>query len=324
MKGTTSSSGTDPSEIATAFGVSLAELSERRAIADAKLIERRRTRVPPSVDDKAVVAWNGLALRAFAEAAVAFDRADYSDVAVGIAEFTAAHATTSDGRVVRSWRDGKVSGPGFCDDYAAMAVGLFALYQATSDERWYSAALRLTDEMIRLFADPAGGAFFAVGADSADLIARPKNLMDNPAPSDNSLAAEALSTRAAYTGEADLEVHISGITQASGVLAADHPMAVGHLLSLLAVSPLRQVAIVPGTDTSADDLVDVFHSAFRPGHVLAVGSAKPGGIPLLDQRISIDGKAAAYVCEGFVCRLPTTEPAEFAKQLAGGTDSDAG
>ena len=302
-------------EIAAAFELSDSDLAERRARADARLVERRRTRVPPSVDDKVVVAWNGLALRAFADAAAAFGRADYNEVAVGIAEFIATDATTPDGRLVRSWRDGKISGPGFCDDYAAAAVGLFALYQSTGNERWYSDAIRLTDEMIRLFADPAGGAFFAVGADSVDLIARPKNLMDNPTPSDNSLAAEALAIRVAYAGEAQLDEHVSAIAQAAGVLAADHPMAVGHLLSLLAVSPLRQVAIVPGDDGSAAELIGVFRATFRPGHVLAAGSAAPGGIPLLDQRVPIDGRAAAYVCEGFVCRLPTADPAEFARQL---------
>jgi uncharacterized protein YyaL (SSP411 family) len=303
------------SEIAAAFDLSTTELAERRARADARLVARRRTRVPPSVDDKVVIAWNGLALRAFAEAAVALSRSDYNEVAIGIAEFIFSRATAAGGRLSRSWRQGKVSGPGFCDDYAAVAVGLFALYQSTGDERWYREAIRLTDEMIRLFADPAGGAFFAVGADSADLIARPKNLMDNPTPSDNSLAAEALAIRAAYTAETGLDEHISTIAQAAGVLAADHPMAVGHLLSLLAVGPLRQVAIVPGAGGSADDLIAAFDATFRPGHVLAVGSANTGDIPLLKERFAIDGKATAYVCEGFVCRLPTTDPAELLRQL---------
>ncbi len=302
-------------EIAAAFEMSATELAERRALADARLVERRRTRVPPSVDDKVVTAWNGLALRAFAEAAVAFGRPDYNEVAIGIAEFVATRATTGEGRLVRSWRDGQVSGPGFCDDYAAVAVGLFALYQSTGDERWYRDAIRLTDEMVRLFADPSGGAFFAVGADSAELIARPKNLMDNPTPSDNSLAAEALAIRAAFTGEPRLDEHVSAIGQAAGVLTADHPMAVGHLLSLVAVSPLRQVAIAAADDGSAEELIDAFNASFRPGHVLAIGSATPGDIPLLDQRVPIDGKAAAYVCEGFVCQLPTTDPAELTRQL---------
>jgi len=307
-------------ELGAQFGLELDEIGARRARADARLIERRRARVPPSVDDKVVVAWNGLAMRAFAEAAVAFGRPDYTEVAVGIADFIATEGTLPDGRIVRSWRDGRVSGPGFCDDYAAVAVGLFSLYQATGDDRTYHEAVRLTDDMIRLFADADGGAFFAVGADHADLIARPKNVMDNPTPSDNSLAAEALAIRAAYTGEPDLETHFLGIAQASGMLAENHPTAVGHLLSLLAVSPLRQVAIVPGDDGVADKLTSEYHSGFRPGHVLAVGTARGSTIPLLDQRTAIDGAATAYVCQGFVCQLPTTDPAEFTRQLETGPD----
>jgi len=302
--------------VADQFSLSLAALEALRADGDAALVERRRARVRPAVDDKVVVAWNGLALRAFAEAATAFDRDDYRAVAIGIAQFVATEATSNDGRLIRSWRDGRVSGPGFCDDYAAVAVGLFALYQATADERWYHEAIRLTDDMIRLFADSDGGGFYAVGNDTPELIARPKNLMDNPTPSDNSLAAEALLIRSALTGETHLDKYVSGVATAAGMLAAQHPTAVGHLLALLAVTPLRQVAIVPGNDGDAGVLIGVFNETYRPGHVLAVGRSESARVPLLDSRQPVDGAPTAYVCEGFVCRLPTTAAAEFAAQLA--------
>jgi len=295
------------------FSIDAAELDARRKEADAKLVARRRTRPRPAVDDKIVIAWNGLALRSFAEAGVALDRADYLEIATGIAAFLAGSARTNTGRLVRSWRAGRVSGPGFCDDYAATATGLFMLYQALGEERWYRLAIELTDDMMRLFQDPAGG-FFAVGSDTPALIARPKNLMDNPTPSDNALAAEALTMRYAYTGETQLPPIVAGVGRAAGVLPQRYPAAAGHLLAVLASGNLRQVAIVPGEDDSVAGLLAVYHRRFRPGHVVAVGSGD-SQVPLLAQRPAVDGKSTAYVCQGFVCRLPTTSPTELASQL---------
>ncbi len=312
--------------IAEEFDLSPAELAARRRAADALLVERRRSRVPPAIDDKIVVAWNGLALRALAAAAAAFDRPDYLEAALDIARFIRGEARGEGGadarRLARSWRDGRVSGPGFCDDYAATAVGMFELYQVTGDTQWFREASVLTDDLIALFADETGGGFHAAGRDREALIAQPKNFMDNPTPSDNSLTAEALALRFAYTGEADIAARVTDIAQAAGRLAAQHPTAVGHLLAVLSVSPLRQVAIVapePGAETQ---LRRVFFETYRPGYVLAVGSTADTSIPLLKNRPPVDQRPTAYVCEDFVCKLPVTSPAQLAKQLAAHPTAD--
>jgi len=293
------------------FDTSAEEVAAIRTRGDAKLVARRRERVPPAVDDKVVAAWNGLAMRAFAEAGYALDRPDYIDIAIGIAQFVSSEMTDK-GRLLRAWREGRVSGKAFCDDYAALAVGLFALYQATGNEGWYAEAMRLTDEMIDLFATEDRVGFYATGHDGDELIARPINLMDNPTPSDNSLAAEALAIRAALTGESDLEDHIAGVITAAGMLLDRHPTAIGHLLALIAVSPLRQVAVVGANQT---ELLRVFKERFRPGFVIALAPAAGSAVPLLADRPPIDGAATAYVCEGFVCRLPTASDEELRRQL---------
>ncbi len=298
-------------DITARFGISSAELEEIRSRNDAKLVTRRRERTPPAVDDKVVAAWNGLAIRAFAEAGVALDRPDYVEVAAGIARFLATEMT-GDGRLLRAWRDDRVSGKAFCDDYAAVAVGLFALYQASGNEEWYHEAIRLTEAMIELFATDDRSGFYATGHDTAELIARPINLMDNPTPSDNSLAAEALAIRVALTGESDLESHVAGVIEAAGMLLVRHPTASGHLLGLIAVSPLRQVALV---GEGQNELLSTFRNRYRPGFVLA--RAQPAGspVPLLADRVPVNGLATAYVCEGFVCRLPTSSTDELMAQL---------
>src|SRR5690606_22394334 len=109
----------------------------------------------------------------------------------------------ADGRLLRSWSEGEAAVPGFLEDHAAMAMGLFALYQATGELDWYREAEQLTRALPEWFADPAGG-FFTTPEDGEQLLKRPKDQFDNPLPSGNSLAAEALLTLSLYTGESRL------------------------------------------------------------------------------------------------------------------------
>jgi len=292
------------SETAADLDLTDEQLTTTKSRIDAKLLEARSRRIRPSLDDKIVTAWNGLALRAFAEAGAVLDNPAYLEMAVGIAEFVATHLTDGQGRLFRSWRNGMRSVPGFCDDYAAMSVGLFTLYQATGDDRWYQEAARLTHEMIRLFADPDGDGFCATGLDTAPLIARPKNYMDNPTPADNSLAAEALVMMSALSGDASLQPHIDGILRAAGQLLAQYPNAAGHLLGVFGVTLQgpKEVAIV-GPPELRRDLVSVAWERFRPDCVLAVGDGGTSEVPLLHNRTAGNG-TQAYVCRDFECLLP--------------------
>ena len=304
-------------EVSNHLGIDLAQLEAIRRRGDAALTAARNQRVQPEIDDKVITAWNGLMLRALCDAGIGLGRPDYIECAELLGSFIQEHATDPSGRLVRSWRDGRISGPGFADDYAAVGSGLFALYQATGDETWYRAAIKVTDELMRLFADDAGG-FHATGSDVPALIARPKNLMDNPTPSDNSLAAEALSIRAALTGESILNEVVDGIRRAASLLLDRYPMAIGHLLAEVVCQPRRQLAVVPGIGLA--DLLTSYRSRYLPDLVLAVGNGE-SAVPLLWDRTAVDGAATAYLCEDFVCRLPTTEPVQLAEFLDGHADN---
>jgi hypothetical protein len=271
---------------------------------DAALLERRDTRVRPGLDDKVVTAWNGLAMRAFAEAGAVLRSQRYMDAAVGIATFLSdQHA--AHGKLLRSWRHGRAGPSGFCDDYAATALGVFTLYQATGEPRWYAFGELLVREMIRRFGDAEGG-FFATAHDAESLIARPKNLQDNPTPSDNALAAESLLMLAAYTGESDLWAKLDDTIRAATVMITQHPGFAGHAAAVWATR-LRGVKEVAIRD--AKTLESVVWERFRPEVVLAPA----GPVPLLRDREP--GKA--YVCHDMTCDLPVTTPEALRAQLDG-------
>ncbi len=301
-------------EVAERFAIEPAELALRLATGIDLLRARRRQRVRPSVDDKVVTAWNGLALRTLAEAAAVLDEDRYLDAAVGLAEFTE-RELLRDGRLVRTWRAG-TSGPhGFCDDYGAMAVGLLTLYQVAGDVRWFELGAHLVTTAMELFSDPAGG-FFNTPHDGEDLIARPKNLMDNPTPSDNALMAEALQMLLSLTGEAEFERALTATFRAAGRLMDQYPTAVGHAIAVLAttLAEPKEIAIV-GPDELRRPFDAVVWSAFRPDCHVASGKGPTHEVPLLRDRSAPSGAVLAYVCRSFVCDLPATTPDELTARL---------
>ena len=300
------------SEIAATTGIDPEELAAAKAGIDRRLRERRATRVRPGRDDKIVTAWNGLALRALAEADAVLDVARYREAAIRIAEFITTIVDV-DGTLHRSWRRGTIGVPGFCDDYAAGAIGLFTLFQTTGDPEWFDRAESIMDRMIERFADGDNG-FFATEAESG-LIARPKNVLDNPTPSDNSLAAEALLMYAALTGDGRAARLRDGAVRAAGVPAQSNPSFTGQMLAVRAttLAGVKEVAIV-GSGPASGSLAGVVWDRFRPEVVVAIGDGTPASVPLLEGRGG-DGGPRAYVCRDFVCALPVDTAGALREQL---------
>jgi uncharacterized protein YyaL (SSP411 family) len=177
------------------------ELQARLDAMRARLLEARARRVRPGLDDKILTSWNGLMVRAMARAALALGEARYRKAAERAATFVLTHLQR-DGRLLRSWRDGRAPLAGFHDDYAFFIVALLDLHEATGDDRWLTEARRLTAAMNELFWDEGAGGYFFTPHDGESLIARLKSPEDNAIPSGNSMAALAL-VRLATIGDDD-------------------------------------------------------------------------------------------------------------------------
>jgi hypothetical protein len=276
----------------------------------ARLVRHRASRVRPGLDDKVVASWNGLTLRALAEAGAALDDAGYLEAARDTGRFLLDRMIV-DGMLRRSWRKGRAGVPAFLEDHAAVAQGLFALYAATGEYPWYQAAERLASAIPARFADPEGG-FFDTPIDGEGLIKRPRSQADNPVPSGNSLAAEALLTLSSYTGDTEMRDQVTATLQGAGLLMERYPSMVGHHLGVLHSHLTgRQLAIV-GPDWPV--LSRVYWDRFRPNVVLAPSPAGEEPIPLLEGRAN-RSRTLAYVCRDHVCDLPTEDPGQLADQL---------
>jgi uncharacterized protein YyaL (SSP411 family) len=287
-----------------------------RARIRATLLATRATRVRPGLDDKRLTAWNALTIGALAEAGAVLEREDYLDAARRAAGFVLETMRDGDGRLLRTYNAGQAKLNAYLEDHAFLLEALLTLYEATFEPRWFAAARATADTMIERFADRERGGFFQTSSDHERLVARRKDLDDNPIPSGSSSAAYGLLRLAALSGEASYQEHAESVLLLVGAFAPRHPQGFGHLLQALdfRLAAVREVALV-GEDTRA--LVRVVRGEFRPHVVLAGGDGSAShGIALLEGRTPVDGRAAAYVCERFSCLAPVTEPAALRATLA--------
>jgi uncharacterized protein len=310
-----------PEAVADEFGLSPEDLWERIVEIREKLFAVREERVRPGRDDKVLAAWNGLMLRSFALAARVTGREDYREAAVKNATFIV-EKLKENGRIHRSYKDGRARFNGYLEDYAMVADGLVALYEATFETRWLVEADTLFDAVSELFWDEDKRAFYDTPADHEELVTRPRDVYDNAAPSGTSVATEVLLKLALFLDRNDYRQRAEDVLEELAGGMEKVPSAFGRLLCALdfSTSEPREVAVVgdpDATDTKA--LVQTVYEGYLPNKVVAgrgPDDDEAGGlIPLLAQRPARDGQATAYVCVHYACQTPTTDPEELSAQL---------
>lgn len=269
------------------------------------LLAARLVRVQPGRDDKAVTAWNGLAITALVEASIALDRDDLLEAAGGCAA-ALLELHLRDGRLRRASLGGQVSeGDGVLEDYGTLATGLLSLYQVTGQWRWREAAAQLLDTALDHFADrESPGAWFDVADDAEQLVLRPSDPLDGATPSGASSVTEALLTAGYLLEDPRYREAAYASLAAASMALARAPRSAGHWLAVAeaAVRGPIQVAVACDAETSA-----LLRSArlSAPGGAIVVGGVKDSS-ELLRDRGQIGDADAAYVCRGTVCDLPVT------------------
>jgi uncharacterized protein len=334
-------------EVARVTGMPLEQIEQLVARSKRKLLDARARRPHPATDDKVLTAWNGMALRAFAQAASALGRDDYRDIARQNAEFLLRQMRAADGTLLRSWRERAATGdqglgigssesksqspvpnpqssvPGFLEDHALLADGLLALYEATFEPGWLLEANALADAMLARFWDDGIAGFYDTAADHQALVVRPRDTGDNATPSGNSAAAEVLLRLALIFDKAEYRARAEAVLGGLAPFMARYPTGFGRYLAAaeFALSTPKEIALVGDPDApDTQALRAAIFQPFRPNKVVVLrrpDEASPAiPSPLLEQRAQIGGVATAYVCESYACKLPVTEAAALAQQLA--------
>ncbi len=279
--------------------------------ADRKLLlEARSRRVKPHRDDKILTAWNGLMISAFAKGAQVLGDSRYLEAARRAADFVLTHMhDAAGGGLLRRFRDGEAAIPAFLDDYAFFVQGLLDLYEAEFDARRIETAIGLTETMIARFEDGEAGGFFATAADERSLVMRLKDDYDGAEPSGNSIAILDLLRLARMTGRKAFEDTAERALAAFATRLAAAPEAMPQMLAALEYSRSKPVEIVlAGSREAVEPFLAELRRRFLPSAVVLLADHAPVRYPAT-------AVATAFVCENFACRLPTSDPAEFARSL---------
>ncbi len=301
------------SDAAKFFRQSEPDLTASLAASQKKLLALRDQRPRPHLDDKIITSWNGLMISAFARGAQILDDPQYLASAQKAAHFIH-DQLWKNGQLLRSYRQGASEVSGFCDDYAALIQGLLDLYEADFDVAWLQWAVELQTRQDALFLDAEHGGYFSVTKDAPNILLRMKEDYDGAEPSPNSVAALNLQRLAQFTGQQDYATRAAATIRAFADQLTHAPTSLPQMLCALdaSLAKPRQIVIAGSPDDPATRaLLREVHTHYLPDKILLLADHGPGQqwlaerLDFLKTVAPIDGKPAAYVCQDFVCQLPT-------------------
>jgi len=305
-------------------GLSSEELQKFIQESKKKLFEGREKRIRPHRDDKILADWNGLMIASLAYGYTVLGDKQYLKAAEQSANFIL-NNLQKHGRLLKHYRIKAAEIPGYLDDYAFFIHGLIELYQASFDPRWLKEALRLTGDMLSLFWDKDKGGFFFAGQDSEKLISKTKEIYDGAFPSGNSMAVYDLLRLGKLTMRPEYIDRAAQALKSFAGTIAENPSAYCQMLIALDfyLGPTKEI-VVAGKKESLDTktLLQSINRHYLPRKVVLFNSDDSQGgevqklVPFLKNMTAQDGHATAYVCENFVCQLPTKDQAKLEELLA--------
>ncbi len=264
------------------------------------LMEHRRRRRAPAVDEKVLADWNGLMTAAMARASFVLDRRDYLQCALGAMEFITGNMMSPEGLLLHSWKDG-IPGPGgFLDDYAFLIWASLELHAATLDDRHLSLAAELQAKQDRLFLRGSEGVYsFTPEGDSLMPETETVETHDGAVPSGNSVSLMNLHRLASLVPEGGYGKRAAALTEALLPVAASHPASFSMLLAGVMNGPSHfHISLSPGDH---DPFVEVLRRLYLPDLTLSVDP-------------SLDGPGAV-MCGNGSCSPPVSDPGELMSLL---------
>ena len=308
--------------VAEELGITAEELQLSLDEAVPKLHEARLRRVAPGLDDKILTAWNGLMITGLADGYRVLGEARYLEAAQRAADFILVTLTRADGGLLRTYRAGKAHLNAYLEDYAYLGEGLIDLYEAGGEVKYLREAERLLERVLSDFLDEESGAFYNTARDHETLIVRYRDGADGATPSSNAVAASALARLSFHLDRNDLRIAAMRAIKAYGSMIARYPRGFAESLcvvDLLLEGPVELALVGKKGTTDLEALRREVAQHYLPNSIQAIydPTARDGaeGLPLLEGKTLVNGKAALYVCRGFACQAPLTSLAEVKSAL---------
>ena len=289
-----------------------------------KLFEVREKRIHPYKDDKILTDWNGLMIAALSKGAQVFDELIYTEAAKKAVDFIFENMMRNDGRLLHRYREGEAAVLANVNDYAFLIWGLIELYESTFEVRYLKNAIDLSNDLIKHFWDEREGGFYFTADDSEELLIRWKDVYDGALPSGNSVAMLNFIRLARMTGNPKFQETALQIVKTFSRRVLQSLISYTQFMSGVdfLIGPSYEIVIVG--DSKADDttvMLKALREQFIPNKVVLF---RPADVKLPEittltaftsNLIGIEGKATAYVCQDYACKLPTIDREDMLKLL---------
>ena len=289
----------------------LAQTDEARlSLLRAKLLAHRNQRIAPGHDDKILADWNGLMIKALAEAGLRL-KMEHWITAAARAFVTVLNHLRPGVQLQHSWRLDQARGLATADDYANLIAAALSLYTATAEASFLKHGRALADELITNYWDSERGGFFFTSQAATDLLIRMRYAHDDATPSANGTMISSLHRLHLLTGDARYEDHARKLEDVFSQRAAQNPFAHGSMLASLEEAPAMVQAVIFADGSPANEFVDavlelpvaepvIFYAT--QDHSLPIGHPAHGKTATT---------ATLYLCRGATCSLPVTLAADL-------------
>jgi hypothetical protein len=269
-----------------------------------KLLRERDSRIRPGRDDKILTGWNALAVKGLVQAAIRFDRNDFSRSAEKAMGFIHGRLWRQ-GRLLVTHKDGRSRLNAYLDDYAYLLDAILSLLQQRWSDRWFAFAVQLADAAIDHFYDPDSHGFFFTSHDHEALIQRRKDYLDDATPAGNGVLVQSLAVLGYLIDESRYVDAAQRTLRAAWGVMTRAPSGCHALQLALAdyLYPPRQIVL--RGDAQAIDIWRrrLLECAGIRTRIYAIPE-DARNLPASLARRTAQGAATAYLCEGFQCRAP--------------------
>jgi len=299
------------------YGLSLSELKDQLTKDRRQLFEARSRRIPSGTDDKILTDWNGLMISALCRGFQVLGDQKYLKAAQKAVDFLL-EKLYIDGRILKTYRNGKSHLTGYLSDYAFLIAALIDYYESSFEWAYLKKTIEINHLMIQKFWDDSSGGFFFTSVDHERLLMRTRNPYDNAIPAGNSIAVHNLLKLSQFTGDFKLKEKAEQALKLYTTKMERSPSGFAVLLSSSDHFWGNPKEIVIAGDRSLEktqEMIAVVHEHYLPNKILAYAdpflNKEIDELPVVEGKLSSDGQAKIFVCENYVCQRPFLNKEDF-------------
>ena len=280
------------------------EQTEKLRSARQRLLDHRRRRIPPGLDDKILLGWNALMNMALSKAFSALGDDRYREMAELNMQFLQQQFRSAAGDWFHTLK-GMTGIPGFLDDYASLIAALIQLQEITGETAYLFRAEETLRYVIDHFGDPETGFFYYTHRGQQDVLLRKKEIYDGATPSGNSMMASNLLYLSIIFDQPEWAQRASQMASALERVVVAYPGSFGGWATIFQAFAYS-IAEVVITGRKPENARKEFLARLVPFRVFQSAQAENTQFPLLRDK-PVQTGPLIFLCKSYACQLPVNE-----------------